>query len=69
MESVLQGGKLIVTSRVYKQPVNVACFSAVNQLQVRHTLVYYVNDGYTEFVTADGVFELVDGKILKVLTE
>ena len=38
-------------------------------LRVHHTLVYYVNPWWTEFVTADGIFVLSDGKIMKVLTE
>ena len=43
--------------------------TANKALQISATLVYFVNPWWTEFVTADGTFTLVDDKMLKVLTE
>ena len=80
MMELTQGtsGGIQITARILNNPLVVS--TAYNSLQVtqslesvclrvHHTLVYYVNPWWTEFVTADGTFTLAEDKMLKVLTE
>ena len=61
-------GRLQISAQVFNSPLQISQTTA-SVLTISHTLVYYVNPWWTEFVTSDGAFTLADGKMMKVLTE